>query len=73
MKRHQGVKSQQQAINGIFQNEVENALFIMINIDSALLVYPMISGHKQRYSVRFMNENAENSHAECIDFEQILC
>lgn len=73
MKRYQGVKSQQQAHSGFFQSEVENALFIIINIDPALQVYPMISGHKQRYSIRFMNANAENCHAESTDFEQILC
>lgn len=73
MKRLQGIKSAQQAKNGFFQGEVENALFIIIKVDVTLHVYPMISGHKHRYSVRFMNANAENSQAENIDFEQIFC
>jgi len=73
MKRHQGIKSKQCAKSGFFQGEVEHALFIIINIDSALQVYPMVSGHKHRYSVRFMNANAENSHAENIEFEQVFC
>lgn len=73
MKRHQGIKSKQRAKNGFFQGEVEHALFIIINVDPDLQVYPMISGHKHRYSVRFMNANAENSHAEYIEFEQVFC
>jgi len=73
MKRHQGIKSTQQASNGFFQGEVEHALFISINVDPKLQVYPMISGHKHRYSVRFMSANAENSQAENIEFEQVFC
>ena len=73
IKRDQGSKTKQQAKNGFFQGEVEEALFIVINVEATLQVYPMLSGHKQRYSVRFMNANAENSHADCTDFEQVLC
>ena len=72
MKRLQGTRSIQKAKNGFFQGEVENALFITINIDRDLQLYPMISGHKHRYSVRFMNINAENSQADYIEFEQIF-
>lgn len=73
MKRHQGIKSKQRAKNAFYQGEVEHALFIIINVDPELQVYPMISGHKHRYSVRFMNANAENSHADYIEFEQAFC
>lgn len=73
MKRHQGIKSIQQAKNGFFQGEVEHALFIILSVDPALQAYPMISGHKHRYSVRFMNTDAENSQAENIEFEQTFC
>jgi cell division protein ZapD len=73
IKRHQGIKSSQEAKNGFFQGEVEQALFIIIKVDPSLQVYPMISGHKHRYSVRFMNANAENSQAENIEFEQTFC
>ncbi|WP_137297320.1 cell division protein ZapD [Psychromonas sp. SP041] len=73
MRRHQGIKSKQQAKNGFFQGEVEHALFIILSVDPALQAYPMISGHKHRYSVRFMNANAENSQAENIEFEQTFC
>jgi len=73
MKRHQGVKSQQHAKNGFFQGEVEQALFVTVQFDPSLQVYPIISGHKQRYSIRFMKVDSENSHADSIDFEQVLC
>lgn len=73
MKRHQGIKSIQQAKNGFFQDEVEQTLFIIIKVKANLQVYPMLSGHKQRYSIRFMNANTESTHEGCINFEQILC
>ncbi|MEL0629897.1 cell division protein ZapD [Psychromonas aquatilis] len=72
MKRLQGIKSVKKAKNGFFQGEVDDALFITINVENDLNVYPMISGHKHRYSVRFMNTQAENSRVEFIEFEQIF-
>lgn len=73
IKRHQGCNSIQQAKNGFFQGEVEQALFVTVKLDIEQHVYPMISGHKNRYSIRFMNADMENSHAGTTEFEQILC
>jgi cell division protein ZapD len=75
MKRHQGIKSIQYAKNGFFQGEVENALFIEIKVNLDLNVYPKVSGHRHRYSITFMDANAENScnKAKVTEFEQIIC
>jgi len=75
IKRYQGVTTVQQAKNGFFQGEVEDALFITVKLDSELNVYPMISGHRHRYSITFMNVNAENSRnsAKITEFEQTIC
>jgi len=73
IKRSQGVKSKQHAKNGFFQDEIKQALFVTINVEQALQVYPTISGHKDRYSIRFMKVDEENTHADSTDFEQVLC
>ena len=75
MKRHQGVTTQQQAVNGFFQGEVEDALFIVVKLDRSLKVYPTISGHRHRYSISFMDLKAENirNSAQTIEFEQSIC
>ena len=75
MKRFQGVKSVQHAKNGFFQGEVEGALFIEVKVNLNLNVYPMISGHRHRYSITFMDANAENrrNKTAITEFEQIIC
>jgi len=75
MKRYQGVKTKQYAKNGFFQGEVEDALFIEIKVDLNLNVYPMISGHRNRYSITFMDVNTDNkcNKAEVTEFEQTIC
>ncbi|GLS89848.1 cell division protein ZapD [Psychromonas marina] len=73
IKRSQGVVSKQTAVNGFFQGEVENSCFVSIEFEKSLAVYPMISGHKDRYSVRFMSSDIEHHLAENIEFKQICC
>jgi cell division protein ZapD len=73
IKRSQGVSSLQTAVNGFYQGEVQNSCFVTIELDPSLAVYPMISGHKDRYSVRFMSSDIEHHLAENIEFKQICC
>lgn len=73
IKRSQGVISKQTAVNGFFQGEVQNSCFVSIEFETSLGVYPMISGHKDRYSVRFMSSDIEHHLAENIEFKQICC
>ncbi|WP_354624940.1 cell division protein ZapD [Psychromonas sp. MME2] len=73
MKRSQGVASDLIAQNGFYQGEVENCSFVIINVAKNQAVYPMISGHKNRYAIRFMNADIENHRAENVSFQQICC
>lgn len=73
IKRSQGVSSQQTAVNGFYQGAVEHCCFVSIELDTEFSVYPMISGHKDRYSIRFMSTDIENHLAENIKFNQICC
>lgn len=73
MKRSQGNISEQTAVNGFYQGVVENSCFVSIELATSLAVYPMISGHKDRYSIRFMSTDIENHLSENIKFKQICC
>lgn len=73
IKRSQGAVSKQTAVNGFYQGEVENSCFVTIELDSSLAIYPMISGHKDRYSIRFMSSDIENHLSENIEFNQTCC
>jgi len=73
IKRSQGAVSTQTAVNGFYQGEVDGCCFVTIELDPAFAVYPMMSGHKDRYSIRFMCSEIENNLAENIEFKQICC
>lgn len=73
IKRSQGVSSEQNAKTGFYQGEVENCSFLTIKLKKEQAVYPMISGHKNRYSIRFMSADYESHCAENVPFQQILC
>ncbi|WP_413702058.1 cell division protein ZapD [Psychromonas sp. KJ10-10] len=73
IKRSQGVSSTQTAVNGFYQGAVEHCCFVTIELETSFAVYPMISGHKDRYSIRFMSTDIENHLAENIKFKQICC
>ncbi|PKG38425.1 cell division protein ZapD [Psychromonas sp. Urea-02u-13] len=73
IKRSQGTSSKKVAVNGFYQGVVENSCFVSIELDTSFAVYPMISGHKDRYSIRFMSTDIENHLSENINFKQICC
>lgn len=71
LKRSQSKQVSQVAESGFYQGDIENADFITLKIAKDLSVYPMISGHKNRYSVRFMSANFENRLSQNIEFIEI--
>jgi len=73
IKRSQGVSAELTASNGFYQGEVENCSFVIIKVKKSQAVYPMISGHKNRYSIRFMNADAVNQRSDHVLFEQTCC
>lgn len=73
IKRSQGISSEQLASNGFYQGEIENCSFVIIKVAKEHAVYPMISGHKNRYSIRFMNADADNQRSDHVLFEQTCC
>jgi len=71
IKRSQAVETEQVVSNSFYQGEVEHCDFIMIKVTLEQAVYPMISGHKNRYSIRFMNADYETNPAKNILFKQL--
>ncbi|MFT6926317.1 MAG: cell division protein ZapD [Psychromonas sp.] len=73
IKRSQAVATMQTAKNGFYQAEVEKCGFIVVKVDKKQGVYPVISGHNQRYSIRFMSAKSETNTLDSIEFEQMCC
>ena len=71
LKRLQSTEINRLAENAFYQGEAENGSFITIKIAKNLSVYPMISGHKNRYSVRFIGTDLENRLSDNIEFTEI--
>ncbi|MGL4715642.1 MAG: cell division protein ZapD, partial [Aeromonas sp.] len=51
--RDSGTFSEQVASNGFFQDTAESAELIRIKLPSNLFCYPTLSGHKNRFALRF--------------------
>lgn len=73
IKRSQAVATELIANNSFYQGEVEDCDFIIIKVPLKEAVYPMISGHKNRYSIRFMSADYETHPAKNISFKQLNC
>lgn len=50
----------QTAINGFFQDSAEQTELLRLILDSELEIYPQVSGHKNRYAIRFISFNHES-------------
>ncbi|MBM7455341.1 cell division protein ZapD [Oceanisphaera litoralis] len=57
----------QQASNGFFQDNAEQTEMIRLRLPTALAAYPVVSGNKYRYTIRFMPVG--NTEIGNIDFE----
>ena len=73
IKRSNAVATTQIAKNGFYQAEVETCGFIVVKVDKKQAVYPVISGHNKRYSIRFMSAESGKDTLESIDFQQVCC
>lgn len=61
------------ARNGFFQGEADEASIIRLQIPMNYGVYPMISGHKNRFSIRFMSFERGQNCTEDIEFNLAIC
>jgi len=64
----------QTSLNGFYQNSSDEADLLRLQLALDEPVYPQISGHKNRFAIRFMPLDAENGVVpERMDFELACC
>ena len=64
------------APNGLLQESTEPLSLLRIRVAADLPAYPVISGHKQRFSIRFLRYepiNGKASYDDAVNFELALC
>ena len=64
----------QTSLNGFYQDNVEDADLLRLQLALADQLYPQISGHKSRFAIRFMPLDSEHGLVpERLDFELACC
>ncbi|KLV06340.1 MULTISPECIES: cell division protein ZapD [Photobacterium] len=71
--RESGQFRPQVARGGFFQHDAEAANMLRIDICSSHGVYPMISGHRSRFAVRFLPFEEGTGIAELLEFKLAIC
>lgn len=64
----------QTSLNGFYQNNSDEADLLRLKLNVSEPIYPQISGHKNRFAIRFMPVDAEHGIVpERLDFELACC
>jgi len=68
----------QQAHNGFYQSDAEEANILRLNIPMQYGVYPMISGHKNRFAIKFIEFKSGQASAylynvSCYTGDNLYC
>lgn len=61
------------ARNGFFQSEAEDANILRLHLPVEIGVYPMISGHKNRFAIKFISFETGNAYSQDIEFDLAIC
>lgn len=61
------------AQSGFFQSDASEANILRLAIPSHFGAYPMISGHKNRFAIKFINFDDGQASAQDIEFELAVC
>ncbi|MGR5128728.1 cell division protein ZapD [Photobacterium swingsii] len=73
LTREQGQFQAQVARGGFFQHDTDDACLLRIQICPSYGVYPMISGHRNRFSIRFIPFEDGAPIADTIEFKLAIC
>lgn len=60
-------------VHGFYQQDIENANLLRIQISSKYNAYPLVSGYKSRFAIRFMAFDDTLPIAETIDISLSIC
>lgn len=61
------------ANNGFFQSDAEDANILRLVIPLEYGVYPMISGHKNRFAIKFIDFHSGQASTQDIAFDLAIC
>ncbi|MGF1709245.1 cell division protein ZapD [Vibrio kagoshimensis] len=73
LTRETGHFKNQIARAGFFQSDAEDANILRLSIPMQYGAYPMISGHKNRFAVKFMSFDTGQACTQDIEFELAIC
>lgn len=73
LARETGHYRQRIAHNGFFQSDAEDASLLRLTIPLSFGVYPMISGHKNRFAIKFIEFESGKATAQDINFDLAVC
>ncbi len=58
---------------GFFQSDANEANILRLHIPMSHGVYPMISGHKNRFAIKFMSFESGQAYTQDVEFELAVC
>ncbi|MGF1911123.1 cell division protein ZapD [Vibrio kasasachensis] len=61
------------ALNAFFQSDAEEANILRLNIPMHYSVYPMISGHKNRFAIKFIDFKSGQAYIGDVEFDLAVC
>ncbi|NOH70116.1 cell division protein ZapD [Vibrio pectenicida] len=73
LTRETGHFQQQEALSGFYQSDAEDANILRLEIPMRYGVYPMISGHKNRFAIKFIFFASGQASCDNIDFKLAVC
>lgn len=71
--RGNGHFKSQIARNGFFQSDANDANILRLEVPSELGIYPMISGHKNRFVVKFISFETAKAYSQDVEFKLAVC
>ncbi|MGX9418543.1 cell division protein ZapD [Vibrio sp. WJH972] len=73
LARQTGSADAKLAARGFFQCDTENASMLRLDIPLEHGVFPMISGHKNRFAIKFIEFESGKATQQDIEFELAIC
>jgi len=73
LARETGRFEKQVAAAGFYQSDAEDANILRLNIPLNYGIYPMISGHKNRFAIKFIEFHSGQACSQDIHFELAVC
>ncbi len=73
LSRETGHFKHQLARTGFYQSDAEEANILRLDIPLHYGVYPMISGHKNRFAIKFIEFSSGQACTQDIEFELAVC